>query len=432
VRSPAIVEATAPDLESFFASGWEPGAEVVASVGEVLAGVRARGDDAVVEYARRWDDPTWALESLRVAIPPLEAAGNLVPPEIACALHVARERVARFHARQRRADIAYDEDDGTHYAFVTRPLAAVAAYVPGGSAPLPSTAIMTVVPAKLAGVERIVVLTPPQRGGGVNPAVVYACALCGADELYAVGGAQAVGAAAYGTASIARVDKIVGPGNIWVTEAKRQVAGVCAIDGLAGPSEVLVVADAAASPELIAGELLAQAEHDPQARVAAVSKSRATLERVAAALAATDASMLARGEIIAGVIERRCRLIHAATFDQLCEIVERFAPEHLSLRLDAPERILERVRRAGAVFVGEATPVACGDYLAGSNHVLPTSGSARFASGLSLADFTRTLTVVRNSDVRMRGDADAIAALAEFEGLEQHARTARMAAQRLT
>jgi histidinol dehydrogenase len=419
-----IVAASDPELASFYRAGWNAPAEIADGVRAILADVRARGDAALAEYARRWDDPAFDLRALRVAIPMEEQARSLVPRDVAWALALARERVTRFHERQRRAEISYEDPDGTHYAFVTRPLDAIAAYVPAGSAPLPSTAVMTIVPAKIAGVSRVVVLTPPQRNGRVDPSVLYVCSLCGADELYAVGGAHAIAAAAYGTASIAPVDKIVGPGNTWVTEAKRQVYGVCAIDGLAGPSEVLVVADDATNSEYAAAELLAQAEHDPAARVAVVSESRECLERIASALDAQDLRALARGEIVAEVIERRCRLIHAASFEQLCEAIERFAPEHLSLQTRDPARILARVRHAGAVFVGPETPVACGDYLAGTNHVLPTSGSARFASGLSLSDFTRTFSVVENSAERMRKDAPLLAALAEFEGLEQHARTA--------
>ncbi len=420
-----IVEASDPRLASFLAAGWAPPQDVVDGVRAIIADVRARGDAALADYTRRWDDPAFDLGALRVPIPMGRQAQELVTPEVANALAIAKERVARFHERQRRVDIAYEESDGTRYAFLTRPLDAVAVYVPGGSAPLPSTAVMTIVPAKLAGVTRVVVLTPPQRNGRVHPAVLYAAVLCGADELYAVGGAQAIAAAAYGTESIAPVDKIIGPGNVWVTEAKRQVYGVVGIDLTAGPSEVLVVADEGAEPRAIARELLAQAEHDPESRVAALSQSRLLLEATARELQGIDIERLPRGEIIAEVIEQRSRLIAAESFEQLCAVIERFAPEHLALHVADAAPILARVRRVGAVFVGAATPVACGDYLAGSNHVLPTSGAARFASGLSLADFTRTFAVVHNSEERLRGDAPAIAVLAQLEGLERHAASVR-------
>jgi histidinol dehydrogenase len=284
------------------------------------------------------------------------------------------------------------------------------------------------VPAKVAGVERVVVVTPPRKTGGVDPAVLYACALAGADELYAVGGAQAVAALAYGTATIARVDKIVGPGNVYVTEAKRQVFGLVGIDGLAGPSEVLVVADESATPELVAGELVAQAEHDRLARVAAVSRDRSLLERVAVLLDGPFGRSGDRGGIVAGVLDARAWLIHAASDEQILGVIERFAPEHLSLMIRDPYDWVPKVRRAGAIFVGDATPVAAGDYLAGTNHTLPTSGAARFSSGLHTADFLRTMSLVENSRARMTADAPALAALADFEGLPAHARTARMRA----
>jgi histidinol dehydrogenase len=355
-----------------------------------------------------------------------EQARALVPHEIVEGLALARERVADFHRRQLQPDLDYADEDGSRYELRSRALESIAAYVPGGTAALPSSVIMSVVPAKIAGVSRTIVLTPPQRDGKIAPAVLFACWLCDVDELYAVGGAQAIAAAAYGTESIARVDKIVGPGNVWVTEAKRQVFGACAIDGLAGPSEVLVVADESANVDFVVGELLAQAEHDPLARVAVVSQSGELLEECARRLNELDAKSLPRGEIIASVLERNTYLIHAQKHKHVFKVIERFCPEHLSLQVNNPQEYLPFIRRAGAVFVGDQTPVACGDYIAGSNHVLPTSGAARFSSGLRTADFLRTFSVVQNSPQRMADDAKTLAALAEFEGLPQHAKTAAM------
>lgn len=413
-------------LATLYRAGWEPAPEIVRGVGEILTDVRTRGDAALVDYTKRFDDPAYDLSKIRVAIPMHDQARALVPPEIAYALTLAKKRVARFHERQRHADLNYVDEDGTRYGMRYRPLDAIAAYVPGGSAALPSSVIMSVVPAKIAGVSRVIVLAPPQKNGSVHPAVLYACSLCDVDELYAVGGAHAIAAAAYGTQSIRHVDKIVGPGNVWVTEAKRQVFGVCGIDGLAGPSEVLVVADDGANSELVVGELLAQAEHDPLARVAVVSESRPLLDAVAQLLDTFELKSMPRGEIITEVMAKSCYLIHAASRKEVFDVVERFAPEHLSLQVRDPEPYLAQIRHAGAVFVGDLTPVACGDYLAGTNHVLPTSGAARFSSGLSLADFLRTFTVVENSSERMRDDVQPLAALADFEGLPQHAQTARM------
>jgi histidinol dehydrogenase len=417
-----------PALAGLYAGGWDPPRPVVDAVRAILDDVRTRGDDALVDYTRRWDDAGASLESLRVAIPSRKNARALVPEQIATGLEIAKERIAEFHARQLPETIDYHAADLTRYAFLSRPLSAVGAYVPGGTAPLPSTVMMTCVPAKVAGVERVVVVTPPQRDGHVNPAVLYACALCEVDELYAVGGAQAIAALAFGTATIAPVDKIVGPGNVFVTEAKRQVFGVCGIDGLAGPSEVLVVADERASDERVAGEIVAQAEHDPLARVAAVSRDRALLERVAALLDGPFGRESGRDAIVAQVLAERTWLVHAESDTEVLEVIERFAPEHLSLMVANPYDWVPKIRRAGAIFVGDETPVAAGDYIAGTNHTLPTSGAARFSSGLHTADFLRTMTLVENTRERMRNDAQLLAALADFEGLPAHARTARMRA----
>jgi histidinol dehydrogenase len=411
-------------LADLYRGGWDPPEEVRTTVAAILAGVRARGDEALAEYTRRFDFPGASAAALRVAIPSPEEAQQLVPPEIARGLRLARERVARFHERQLVPEVQQREADGTVTALLVRPFGAVGAYVPGGTATLPSSVVMTVVPAKIAGVPRVVVITPPRRDGSIDPAVLFACSLCGADELYAAGGAQAIAALAYGTATIAKVDKIVGPGNVWVTEAKRQVFGLCGIDGLAGPSEVLVVADADANPELVAGELIAQAEHDPLARVAAVSPDRGILERVAVLLEGPFALACGRSEIVERVLAERTYLVHANGEAEVLEVIERFAPEHLSIQTRDPWALVPRITRAGAIFVGADTPVAAGDYIAGSNHVLPTAGAARFSSGLHAADFFRTMSLVENSRARMQHDAAPLAALARFEGLPAHARTA--------
>lgn len=417
-------------LASLYKGGWDPPADVTARVGQIVADVRKRGDAALVDYTRRFDDPSYDISKLRVPIPMFEQARSLVPHEIVEGLALARARVEDFHRRQLHGDVDYADEDGTRYALRYRALDSIAAYVPGGTAALPSSVIMNVVPAKVAGVSRIIVLTPPQRDGRIAPAVLFACWLCDVDELYAVGGAQAIAAAAYGTESIVRVDKIVGPGNVWVTEAKRQVYGACAVDGLAGPSEVLVVADESANAEFVVGELLAQAEHDPLARVAVVSQSRDLLEACAKQIADLDVQALPRGEIIASVLERNTYLVHAVKHKHIFKVIDRFCPEHLSLQVADPQNYLPLIRHAGAVFVGGQTPVACGDYIAGTNHVLPTSGAARFSSGLHTDDFMRTFSVVENSAERMAADAGVLAALAEYEGLEQHANTARMRALR--
>jgi histidinol dehydrogenase len=413
-------------LAALYAGGWDAPRDIRDRVTAILDDVRARGDDAVVDYTRRFDHPGANVATLPVPIPSRKHARGLVPETIAAGLELARERISAYHERQKPADIRYRDADMTEYAFLSRPLASIGAYVPGGSASLPSTVLMTVIPAKVAGVDRVAVTTPPQRDGSINPAILYACSLCEVDELFAVGGAQAVGALAYGTATIAPVDKIVGPGNIYVTEAKRQVFGVCGIDGLAGPSEVLVVCDERARADFVAGEIIAQAEHDPLARVAAVSRDRAILDAVAALLDGDFARETGRTDIVERVLADRTWLIHAHTEDDILTVIERFAPEHLSLQVADPWSLVPRIRRAGAIFLGDQTPVAAGDYIAGTNHTLPTSGAGRFSSGLRTADYYRTMSLVENSRARMRDDAETLAALAEFEGLPAHARTARM------
>jgi histidinol dehydrogenase len=416
-------------LAALYAGGWNAPRDVRERVAAILDEVRERGDDAVVELTRRYDHAQASAATLRRDVPARKHARALVPEAIAAGLELARERIADYHARQKPEPIRYRTADMTEYAFLAQPLRSIGAYVPGGSASLPSTVLMTAVPAKVAGVARVVVTTPPQSDGSVNPAILYACSLCGVDELYAVGGAQAVAALAFGTQTVAAVEKIVGPGNVYVTEAKRQVFGTCGIDGLAGPSEVLVVCDERARPEFVAGELIAQAEHDPLARVAAVSRDRAVLDAVAALLSGAFARETGRGEIVAGVLAERTWLIHAADEAQVLEVIERFAPEHLSLQIADPWSLVPKVRHAGAIFIGDHTPVAAGDYIAGTNHTLPTSGASRFASGLRTADYSRTMSVVENSAARMAGDAETLAALADFEGLPAHARTARMRTQ---
>jgi histidinol dehydrogenase len=413
-------------LAPLYTGGWDAPREVRDRVTAILDDVRARGDDAVVAYTQRWDHAAASVATLRVPIPTRKHARGLVPEVIAAGLELARERITAYHERQKPDDIRYHDADLTEYAFLSRALASIGAYVPGGTASLPSSVLMTVVPAKVAGVGRVAVATPPQRDGSINPAILYACSLCEVDELYAVGGAQAIAALAYGTATIAAVDKIVGPGNVYVTEAKRQVFGVCGIDGLAGPSEVLVVCDERARPDFVAGEIIAQAEHDPLARVAAVSRDRTILDAVAELLTGDFARETGRSEIVERVLAERTWLIHAHTEDDILAVIERFAPEHLSLQVADPWALVPRIRRAGAIFVGDQTPVAAGDYIAGTNHTLPTSGAGRFSSGLRTADYYRTMSLVENSRSRMQSDADALAALADFEGLPAHARTARM------
>lgn len=410
-------------LEGLLDRGWSVAEEIAGGVAGILARVRVRGDAAVVEYARAFDDPRYDLSKLRVPIPMLEGARALVPREIGTALELAKERIARFHERQRQTDVNYVEEDGTRYAVRRRALSSVAVYAPRDRA---ATAIlMGAVPAKVAGVARVVVLSPAGERG-LSGAVRFACALCGVDELYAIGGAHAIAAAAFGTDSLAKVDKIVGRGGLWTTEAKRQVFGTCGVDGLAGPPEVLVLADDDASSEYVVGELLAQAELPGVTRLAVISESRPLLEAVAQLIDTLDLRRLERHEFVNEAISRYCRLIEATSRETLLDLVNRFAPAYLSLQVRDASAYLDRIYAAGTVFVGDMTPLVSGEYLAGTSNVAPSSGTARFASSLSLNDFTRSFAVVANTRERIVSDAAGLASLAEFDRLPHHEHAARM------
>ena len=410
-------------LAGILDAGWDPPAGLVADVAEILADVRVRGDAAVVDCMRRYGDARFEASRLRVPIPMLETVRPLVAPQVVTALELARKRIARFHERQRQPDIAYVEEDGSRFALRRKPLRSVAVYAQSSS---PACAVlMGAVPAKIAGVGRVIVLTPP-AGDAVPASVLFACALCGVDELYAAGGAQAIAAAAYGTDSIARVEKIVGRGGIWTTEAKRQAFGRCGIDSLSGPAEVLIVADEGANSEYVVGELLAQAERRCVTRLAVLSESRPLLEAVAQLIDTLDLRTLERSELVSTTMSNHCRLIAANDRSEVIEMLNRFAPAYLCLQVRDATPYLDLVVAAGTVFVGDMTSLVSGEYLAGSSHVAPTSGTARFASSLSLSDFTHSITVVENSADRAAGDAELLAALAESEGLPHHAHTARM------
>lgn len=418
-----VSAADAAALEGLLERGWRVPESVTGEVGEILRNVGARGDAAVVEYARGFDDERFDISKLRVPIPMLDRARALVSPEIAAGLELAKERITRFNDRQRQPDVNYVEGDGTRYAVrhVALRSAAIYAAREGGA----TAVLMGAVPAKIAGVARIVVLSPANSDGVTAP-VLFACALCGVDELYAVGGAHAIAAAAFGTESIAAVDKIVGRGGLWTTEAKRQVFGSCGIDGLSGPAEVLVLADDGANSEYVVGELLAQAELPGVTRLAVVSESRPLLEAVAQLIDTLDLRTLERHEYVSESIARHCRLIEVGSRELMFDLVNRIAPAYLSLQVRDTSAYLDRIEAAGTVFVGDLTPLVSGKYLAGTSDVTPSSGTARFASSLSLADFSRSFNVVENTLERIASDAPVLATLAESDGLPQHAQTARM------
>jgi histidinol dehydrogenase len=335
------------------------------------------------------------------------------------AIAFAAERIRRYHARQRPDDLRFTDEAGVELGWRWTALEAVGIYVPGGRAAYPSTVLMNAIPAAVAGVERIAMVTPPGR---LQPAVLAAAKAAGVTEIWRVGGAQAVAALAYGAGPIRPVDKIVGPGNAFVTAAKRRVYGAVGIDALAGPSEIVVVADAASNPEWIAADLLSQAEHDPAAQSILITDDAAFAERVEAAVVGQLAA-LATGED-AGASWRDHGAIIIAPLDEAPGLVDRIAPEHVEFAVEDPERLADRVRHAGAIFLGRYAPEAIGDYVAGSNHVLPTSRAARFSSGLSLLDFLKRTSIVKCDEAAFARLAPATVALAEAEGLPAHARSA--------
>jgi histidinol dehydrogenase len=398
---------------------------VTETVRGIISRVRAEGDAALVELASQFDGAR--LDSLVVTDDEFAAADLAVPADLKNALDALIERLRDLHARQLPREWS-DERDGVRSGEVVRPLRAVGCYVPGGRAMYPSSVCMTVVPAVVAGVEIIVVCTPPQPGGGVPPAVLYAARKAGATTVIKSGGAQAIGALTYGTASVPRVDRIVGPGNAYVTEAKRQVAGLVGIDGLAGPSEVTVVAGAGADPLLCAVDLVAQAEHDPDAVTHFVTTDAALVPRVRAALVG-EVAAAGRREIVEAALQH-ARAIVVRDEDQAAEVVDDLAAEHLLILLPEPRAFLAKVRNAGAVFLGSSSAVPFGDYGVASNHVLPTAGTARFSSGLRAADLVTVSSVVELTSEAAARLAPETSTIARSEALVGHARAMDVRAER--
>jgi histidinol dehydrogenase len=414
-----------PVVASLARSPAQVAPEVGAAVDEILAGVRARGDAAVIDYTARFDG--YRAASVReLAIPrsAFETAAAELDKPTRAALDYAAERIERYHAAAMPKSWRMTDEHGSSLGQEVRALDRVGIYIPGGRAAYPSTVLMTAVPARVAGVRDIVLVTPPARNGGVNPVVLAAAHVAGVTEGFRIGGAQAVAALAYGTTSIRRVDKIVGPGNIYVALAKTRVFGEVGIDMLAGPSEVVVIADATAEPDWIASDLLAQAEHDPMARAVLITDAAALLPRVEAALA-RRLSALPRREIAAAALRDHGALILVDGPETAVEVANRLAPEHLELMVAVPAALLPRVRHAGAVFVGSHTPEVVGDYVAGPNHVLPTAGTARFASPLGTEDFVKRTSVIEYSPSGLAAALAPLETLSRIEGLDGHGRAAQ-------
>jgi histidinol dehydrogenase len=374
----------------------------------ILDAVRGRGDEAVREYTRRFDGADVSPERLRVGVDELAAALERLDPSVREGLTMAIANVTAVATAQSREPVSVDLPQGHGVEIVETPVARAGVYVPGGRAPYPSTVVMGVATARAAGVGEIAVCAPPGPDGEAHPVILAACALCGADDVYRMGGAQAIAALAFGTRTVPAVDVIAGPGNPWVQEAKRQVVGRVGIDGIAGPSELVVVASAGADPELLALDLLAQAEHGPDSGLWAISPDAALLDAICERVELSDAE----GELQA---------IAVGSAAEALEIAERIAPEHLELVGDEAEALADRVRFAGCLFVGQGAGTAFGDYVAGSNHVLPTGGAARFQSALSPATFRRRMARVTLPAEAAAALAPAGAALARAEGFPVHA-----------
>ena len=394
-------------------------ADVDDVVKAILADVRTRGDAAVVDCTRRFDRVELSPERFRVTPDEIDAAVAACAPPALEALALAARRIEAFHRKQLPVDVSERDEHGTLLGSVWHPIAAVGLYVPGGTAAYPSSVLMNALPARVAQVPRIVMVVPAPDGA-LNPLVLAAARHAGVSEIYRIGGAQAVGALAYGTATIAPVDKIVGPGNAYVAAAKRQVYGIVGIDAIAGPSEILVVADAQNDPAWIAADLLSQAEHDRSAQAILITDDAAFADKVAAA-AEHHLKTLPRAGIAADSWDRHGLVITVATLDQAPALVDRIAPEHLELAVDQPEALARRIRNAGAMFLGRHTPEAIGDYVAGPNHVLPTARTARFSSGLGVLDFMKRTSIVSCDAGALAAIGPAAITLAEAEGLDAHA-----------
>lgn len=397
-----------------------PAADVAAIVADILADVKENGDRAVKAYCAKFDKAE--LTSLEVTPEEIQEAVSQVEPEFLDILREAAENIRAFHSRQVRNSFVIADKPGIVLGQKITPIEKVGVYVPGGTAAYPSTVLMDTIPAKIAGCPQLVMVTPPGRDGKVNPAILAAASIAGVNRIFKVGGAQAIAALAYGTETIPKVDKIVGPGNAFVAEAKKQVFGRVSIDMIAGPSEILVIADGKSNPVHVAADLLSQAEHDKLASAVLVTDSEELALAVQAELE-RQLPLLPRQEIARASIENNGKIIVAETLMAGIEIANEIAPEHLELQVDDPFSYLDAIQNAGSIFLGRSCPEALGDYFAGPNHTLPTSGTARFSNPLSVDDFVKKSQFSYYTPEALAKAADKIAAFAEKEGLRAHGRS---------
>ena len=408
------------DEEVFARDNIAPDVEGV--VAQIIANVIKNGDAALYEYAAKFDKVQ--LTSLEVTQQEIDEAFQAVEPEFLDILREAAANIRAFHEKQVRNSFLLNNTDGIVVGQKVTPIEKVGLYVPGGTAAYPSTVLMDSVPAKIAGCREIVIVTPPGKDGKVNPVILAAARIAGVDRIFKVGGAQAIAALAYGTQTLPKVDKIVGPGNAYVAEAKKQVFGKVSIDMIAGPSEILVVADSTANPRFVAADLLSQAEHDKMASAVLVTDSYAFAEAVSKELE-IQIPRLPRAEIARASIDNNGKIIVAeGNLDLAIDIANRIAPEHLELCVDNPFDYLDKVKHAGSIFMGKYCPEALGDYFAGPNHTLPTSGTARFSSPLSVDDFVKKTQFTYYTAEALEKVADKVAYFAHKEGLDAHARSA--------
>lgn len=390
--------------------------DVSGTVRDILADVKVRGDSAVQDYTSRFDH--YNSQSLRLSDTFIAEQAAQCPSDVKAALELAAERIANFHQKQLPQDVDYTDTAGVRLGLNWVALTQVGIYVPGGRASYPSSVLMNALPAKIAGVERIVMTVPMPRGE-INPAVLAAAQIAGVTEIYGSGGAQAIAALAYGTETIAPVDKIVGPGNAYVAEAKRQVFGTVGIDSIAGPSEILVVADDKNNPEWIAWDLLSQAEHDPSAQSILITDSETFAQKAIAAVEQVLTN-LATKEVASASWQKHGAVIIVNDLAESIPLLNQLAPEHVELCVDNPQLLANQIKCAGSLFLGRYTPEAIGDYLGGPNHVLPTARSARFASGLSVYDFLKRITYLECNQQALQTIGKAAMTLAEAEGLPAH------------
>ena len=398
-----------------------PTVNVEGTVAEIIKNVREKGDCALFEYCERFDKAK--LESLAVSEEEIDEAMSLVEPRFLEVLERAAANIRKFHEKQVRNSFIINNEDGIVIGQKVIPVDRAGLYVPGGTAAYPSTVLMDSIPAKIAGCREVVIVTPPNKEGKVNPVILAAAKIAGVDKIFKVGGAQAIAALAYGTESVPKVDKIVGPGNAFVAEAKKQVFGVVSIDMIAGPSEILVVADGKSDPRHVAADLLSQAEHDRMASAVLVTDSAELAEKVSAELE-RQIPLLERAEIARESIDKNGKIIVATDLSCAIDIANEIAPEHLELCLDNPFDYLDKIRHAGSIFMGRNCPEALGDYFAGPNHTLPTSGTAKFSSPLSVDDFVKKTQYTYYTKEALAKVADDIAYFANKEGLGAHAKSA--------